>query len=92
MGGFRVLIRLILIAAALYLLYRLFWKKGPKFPTLGRKQQRGQEEVLVQDPWCKTYVPRGQAISLEHRGETLYFCSHECRDRFLAGGGSQGAG
>ncbi len=79
-----MLIRLILIAAAIYLIYRLFWKKKPKMPFATRSRESGHEEVLVQDPWCKSYVPKGQAISLHHAGETLYFCSPECKERFLA--------
>lgn len=78
------MIRLILIAAAIYLIYKIFWKKKPKTPFSSRSRETGHEDVLVQDPCCKSYVPRGQAISLKHGGETLYFCSPECRERFLS--------
>lgn len=86
------MIRLILIAAAVYLMYRLFWKKKPKISFPGRSRETGHEDVLVQDPYCKTYVPRGQAIALKHAGETLYFCSPECRERFLSREESQQKG
>lgn len=78
------MIRLILLAAAVYLIYRFFWKKKPKIPFSGRSSEKGYEDVLVQDPCCKSYVPRGQAISLNHGGEILYFCSPECKQRFLS--------
>ncbi len=83
------MIRLILIAAAVYLIYRFFWKRKPKIPFPGRSRETTHEDVLVQDPCCKTYVPKGQAITLKHEGETLYFCSPECRERFLSKGESQ---
>lgn len=79
-----MLIRLLLIAAAIYLIYRFFWKKKPRISFPGRNRETGCEDVLVQDPCCKSYVPKGQAISLKHGGETLYFCSSECRERFLS--------
>lgn len=79
-----MLIRIIILAAVAYLIYRLLWKRKPPAPPGERGPERGREDVLVQDPWCKTYVPRRQALSLEHDGEVSYFCSKECRDRFLA--------
>ncbi len=79
-----MLIRLVLIAAAIYLIYRFFLKKKPQIPFSGRSREKGHEDVLVQDPFCKSYVPKGQALSLKHGGETLYFCSPECKERFLS--------
>jgi YHS domain-containing protein len=39
---------------------------------------------LRKDPVCGTYVSTGASITRTVRGETLYFCSPECRDKFSA--------
>lgn len=41
---------------------------------------------LVQDPVCGTFVVPGHAPSLVKAGETIYFCSDTCREKFAAHG------
>ena len=79
-------VRIIVLAVLFYLLYRLLFgrKKNnlPKKPAPDRVEPPAQD-VLVQDPVCKIYVPKGQALRGKKDGETYYFCSEECRKRFL---------
>ncbi len=42
-------------------------------------------EDLMQDPLCKTYVPKSQAYVKEIEGQAQYFCSQECCEKFLSG-------
>lgn len=42
-------------------------------------------EDLVQDPFCKTYVPKSQAYLNEIEGRPQYFCSRECCEKYLSG-------
>lgn len=49
----------------------------PKMPKGG---------VLHKDPVCGTYVGEGAAVVLKEGGETVYFCSEECRARYTAKG------
>jgi uncharacterized membrane protein YraQ (UPF0718 family)/YHS domain-containing protein len=50
------------------------------FATLfGLTMRRG-----VTDPVCGMKVDRGKALTLEHGGRTVHFCSEGCRDRFAA--------
>ena len=44
------------------------------------KTSRGEE--MVRDPECGTYVPRSDAIKVQAKGATHYFCSTECRDKY----------
>jgi YHS domain-containing protein len=37
---------------------------------------------LKKDPVCGTYVSTSAALSKKAGGETVYFCSAECRDRY----------
>ncbi len=39
---------------------------------------------LYRDPWCGTYVSAEISHPLEQAGQTLHFCSAECRERYLA--------
>jgi len=41
-------------------------------------------EDLVQDPFCKTYVPKSQAYLNEIEGRQQYFCSRECCEKYLS--------
>ena len=40
-------------------------------------------EEMIRDPECGTYVPRNDAIKTQAEGKTCYFCSTECRDKYL---------
>lgn len=40
-------------------------------------------DELVQDPVCGVYFPKRDALSLSWRGKTYYFCSKECRQKFI---------
>ena len=40
------------------------------------------DDVMVKDPFCDTYFPKRNGVRLRHRGEDLFFCSRECRDKF----------
>jgi YHS domain-containing protein len=37
---------------------------------------------LKKDPVCGTFIPAATAMKKTVRGETVYFCSQECRDKF----------
>jgi YHS domain-containing protein len=39
---------------------------------------------LKKDPVCGTYVSIAGSLSERVHGETVYFCSKECRDKFRA--------
>jgi len=51
---------------------------GPKRPTVSA----GGE--LKKDPVCGTFISTSTALQKKAGGETYYFCSAECRDKFKA--------
>lgn len=76
----------------IFFLFRqvLSWLFGPSRDN--RKQDKGafrQEQKVLKrdqvekDPVCGMFVAREAAITLERKGEVLYFCSEECRNKFL---------
>jgi YHS domain-containing protein len=42
------------------------------------------DDVMVKDPHCGVYFPKRDGIRLELNGEELFFCSTECKDKYLA--------
>ncbi len=60
-----------------YLLRGLLWSK-PKEENL-----REFEDELVKDPVCGIYVPKNKAISIRLGDRKVYFCSKECKEKYL---------
>ncbi|MEW6427482.1 MAG: TRASH domain protein [Thermodesulfobacteriota bacterium] len=81
--------RLLVLGVLFYLLYRLFFSRRPSESGGQRRGKSGgghalADDVLVEDPVCHVYVPRGQALQTrDAAGTTHYFCSSGCRDRYL---------
>ena len=81
------MLKLIILAVVGYVFYRALksWMIGSGRPS-DHVSDRGPHEVddvLVQDPVCKTYVARRDSIHTRYGGELFHFCSEACRDRFL---------
>jgi YHS domain-containing protein len=57
------------------------WPQTPK--PLDRDEG---PDVLVQDPVCKTFIPRRDALKTQRDGKEYFFCSEGCLKRFLSGG------
>ena len=77
------MIRLLIFAFLIYMLYRLF--KGVLIS--GQNASRSDSSStsiseMVQDPECKTYIPREEAVRAVIGGRELFFCSRECADKF----------
>ena len=74
--------RFIILVFLIYLLYRLV--RG--FLGLGKKLERSEEggtiDEMVQDPFCKIYVPIRDAKRRVIHGREYFFCSDECADKF----------
>ena len=42
------------------------------------------DDVMVKDPFCEVYFPKRNGVHLRHQGGDLYFCSTECKDKYIA--------
>lgn len=80
--------RLLVFLVLLYLLYRAVKSKMVSKDTSGpaRQQHRPPEidDVMVKDPFCEVYFPKRNGVRLVYDGQELFFCSTQCRDRFVA--------
>lgn len=54
---------------------------GPDNPGSARATRTGK---LFKDPVCGTYVTSEGSPTAVHDGESVYFCSDDCRTRFLS--------
>jgi YHS domain-containing protein len=80
-------IRVLLIAALMFLIARAFWRvvdgimEGVSGASRGGRTQP-RPVKLARDPVCGTHVPVNASVALTVGGTTHYFCSEACRDRF----------
>jgi hypothetical protein len=81
------MIRFVVLALVAYFFYRALknWMQGGRDANARRKQAAGRDvdNVLIQDPVCQTYFARRDGVHLHHAGRDLYFCSNQCRERYL---------
>ena len=80
--------RLLIIGILFYLLYRLLVgpkKRSKETGKFSRQNAAGNgdvQDVLVEDPVCHTYIPKGQAVQLHQDHQMYYFCSNKCCEIF----------
>jgi YHS domain-containing protein len=78
-------VRYLLIIIVLYVAYRLLrgflLPRGPYHR--GEDPPGGEGETMTKDPQCGTYFLKSQGVEARVGGETLYFCSEECREEYL---------
>ena len=76
-------LRILILGFLFYLLFRLLIG-GKKRVAKPGNAQSSSHDVLVEDPVCKVCVPKQQAVVLKEDDKTIYFCSLECREKFIA--------
>ncbi len=78
--------KFIVFAIIFYVVYRAATKKRIIVrPEKAPDDRRAAEQVtdeMIQDPFCKSYFPRKQGVTLKHQNEVLLFCSQDCLDKF----------
>lgn len=79
-----MILKLVIGVIVFYLLFKLIQKGFPQ--TAGKSGPAGIRpaagEDLVEDPFCHTYVPIGNACRTEIDGKAVYFCSPKCLERY----------
>ncbi len=90
-----MIIRILLLTILLYLVFLLIrnfvvsiTRRKAQMP---RRPGPIQSEDLVQDPYCRRYIPESEAVRAAVGGRTLYFCSRECLEKFKVGGSPESA-
>jgi uncharacterized protein len=81
---FSILFRIFLLVFLFWLLRRFLaaFTAAPKRPEPG-KNSTGSANHMVKDPVCGMYMDSRLAVRLEGREEDFYFCSEECKNKYL---------
>ena len=76
------MVRLLIFVLLVYLLYRVV--RSIVGPALKHAKKKAGETIdeMVQDPSCLTYIPLREAKKKVIEGQTYYFCSMECSEKF----------
>ncbi len=78
----RLFLRLLFIFLGVYIFY-IIWK----FLTDSEKKEETQKKIvkenLVKDSVCGLYLPESKAVKLQIKNQNYYFCSNECKEKFL---------
>jgi YHS domain-containing protein len=78
--------RFLIFLLLIYLTWRLV--KNVISPAKRKEMPPGPQpgeidDIMIKDPFCEVYFPRRNGVHLRHQGKDLYFCSTDCRDKFL---------
>jgi uncharacterized protein len=84
-----ILWRILLFLSALWFVQRFLSSLfGPARRRAGTRSTRGAGKEtankMVKDPVCGMYLDPRLALPVESGKETIYFCSEDCRKKFLA--------
>jgi MYM-type Zinc finger with FCS sequence motif. len=79
-------LRFLVFIILIYLLYKLFkvtrQLKLAKIKNYHFPSSSASGEDLVEDTACHTYIPLSQAYRKEISGNTHYFCSKRCCEKY----------
>ena len=78
------IIKIILYAFLIYIIYLIirFFRALSKVKK-STNPPRPVSGFMVKDEMCNTYLPKEDTIKEIHQGKEYYFCSNECRQKFL---------
>ena len=82
------MIKIVLLFVVVYVLYRSL--KTWMFPaasssrSVSGKATTEIDDVMIKDPFCEAYFPKRNGVHLKYGGKDLYFCSNQCKDKYLA--------
>ena len=75
--------RVVLILGLLVVLYFLLRRAFRGLKGQGQPERLApSKDQMVQDPVCLVFVPRGIAVTEDIGGQTYYFCSESCKNKF----------
>ncbi len=80
-------VRALLVIFVLWIARRvlgMLFGEPRKRPGSEGNQMAGAGNKMVRDPVCGMYLDPRLGVRLEQKKETLYFCSDECRRKYLA--------
>ncbi len=80
------MIRILIYILLIYIVYKVFrYLMTPSGSSVTKSDgETGSfDDIMIKDPVCEVYFPKKDGIYLNNNGNEIYFCSKECRDKFL---------
>jgi len=71
-----------IVAYLIYMVLKMFQGKGRRTVT-SSDPRAVRSGIMVKDESCQTYLPRENALREIIDGQEQFFCSKECRTKFL---------
>jgi YHS domain-containing protein len=78
----RSLFILFCVAIVYYALKTVFRSAIRSYHEEDRRNERIMGEEMVQDPECRTYIPKARAVTRRIGGKLCSFCSDTCAQRY----------
>jgi len=88
-------LRILILFGLFYVLFRLLAGAGSSDKVSERTKPAETpdaaptQDILMEDPVCRTLIPARRAITWTNKGKILYFCSEECRSQFITSQGDR---
>lgn len=86
-------LRILILVGLFYLLFRLLIGAGKstriRLRGKASELEKTAQDVLMEDPVCHTLIPTRRAITWTNNGKILYFCSDDCRSKYITSQGDQ---
>jgi len=79
--GFLKIFFYALLAYIIYLIIKFF--NSLNKASKSHRTSEHSKGIMVKDEVCNTYLPKEDAIKEIFEGKEYYFCSNECRTKFL---------
>ncbi len=76
------MLKIIIYVVLAYFVYRIFKSLFSNNKGIEKGESGGVIDEMVQDPICKTYIPRRDAQKRAIGGNDYFFCSNECASKF----------
>ena len=76
------MVKFIILVLLGYFLYRTIKGVFGSKKEIDRSADGGIIDEMVQDPFCKKYIPRRESIKRVINGNEYRFCSEECASKF----------
>jgi uncharacterized protein len=91
MSAIIIRILLYIFVAVLFWWFSISRKKSPKATEAGANPGNGASR-MVKDPMCGMYMDARLAIRMDSRKEAVYFCSEECKKKYMNKSSNEGIG
>lgn len=79
------MLKFVIIAIACFVMWKLFSGDQKKKNDMAEKQRKKDIKAgeMVKDPICGAYVKKDGDIRVRNGEKLEFFCSYECRDKYV---------